>query len=79
MARGQRRRRGHVPARDVRPLDPHPAASVLDQMTGHQMPGGCDDCTAYQTLDRHVTGVYLLVVHHDDTCPAYRALPRSTP
>lgn len=74
MARGQRRRRGQAPTGDARPV-----SNVLDQMTGHRMPGGCDDCTAYQTLDRHETGVYLLVVHHDDTCPAYRALPRSTP
>lgn len=48
--------------------------SVLDAMTGHRMPGGCDDCTAFQTLDRHDSGVYLLTVHHDDTCPSYRGM-----
>lgn len=47
--------------------------SALDAMTGHRMPGGCDDCDAYQTVrrlpdDRH-GGVFVLTVHHDDTCP----------
>ncbi len=57
MARGHRRQRGHVPVEDVRPAP--------------RLPGGCDDCAAYRTLV--VTrGVYLLTVHHDDTCPSYR-------
>lgn len=56
--------------RKLRPQTAVP--SVLDSMTGHRLPDGCDDCTAYQTLDRHDTGVYVLTVHHDDTCPTYR-------
>jgi len=59
-------------SRRLRPQTTVP--SVLDAMTGHRMPGGCKDCSAYQTLDRHDTGVYILTVHHDDTCPAYRQL-----
>lgn len=61
---------GHTPRRDDRPVP-----SALDAMTGHRMPGGCDDCTAHQALDV-VSGVYVLTVHHDDTCPSYRGMTR---
>ena len=50
--------------------------SRLDAMTGHRMPGGCDDCLAYQTMTREADGLYELLVHHDDTCPFYRGLKR---
>ena len=45
---------------------------VLGAITGRRIPGGCDDCTAYQTVQQHTPGVFVLTVHHDDTCPAYR-------
>ncbi len=44
-------------------------ASVLDQLTGHRIPGGCDDCDAYQTMTKRDNGVFRVTVHHDDTCP----------
>lgn len=50
--------------------------STLDAMTGHRMPGGCDDCNAYQVMTCKSDGVYELQVHHDDTCPFYRGLKR---
>ena len=47
--------------------------SALEAMTGHRIPGGCDDCDAYQTVERRPDdawgGVYVLTVHHDDGCP----------
>ncbi len=43
-------------------------------MTGHRMPGGCDDCHAYQTVTKQATGVYVLAVCHDDGCPLYRGM-----
>ena len=46
------------------------AASALDAMTGRRLPGGCDDCTAYQVMSRCADGLYLLTVHHDPTCPS---------
>ena len=56
---------------------PHAAQrSALDAMTGHRMPGGCDDCDAYQTMTRGSEGLYELLVHHDHTCPYYRGLKR---
>ena len=47
-------------------------ASYLDSMTGHRMPGGCDDCDAYQTVTREAEGMYRMLVHHDATCPFYQ-------
>lgn len=43
--------------------------SSLDALTGHKMPGGCDDCTAYQVMTCVADGLYVLTVHHDATCP----------
>lgn len=47
--------------------------SALQDMTGRRLPGGCDDCGAYQVLSRLPSDayghVYVLTVHHDDTCP----------
>ena len=55
-------------------------AGVLGGFTGRRLHGGCDDCHAYQTIEQQASGVYVLTVHHDSTCPAYRALrPRRTP
>jgi hypothetical protein len=48
--------------------------SALDAMTGHRIPGGCDDCDAYQTVTHADAGVYVLTVHHDDTCPQLLAM-----
>ena len=47
-------------------------SQTLDAMTGKRIPGGCDDCDAYQVMVRCEAGVYVLEVHHDDTCPFYR-------
>lgn len=44
---------------------------VFDAMGDHRIPGGCTDCDAFQTVHRD-HGLYLLTVHHDDTCPYYR-------
>jgi hypothetical protein len=52
-----------------------PVPSALDGLTGRRLPGGCDDCTAFQTIEQQAPGVYVLLVHHDNTCPAYRAVP----
>jgi hypothetical protein len=43
--------------------------SALDAMTGRRLPGGCDDCAAYQVMSRCADGLYVLTVHHDPTCP----------
>jgi hypothetical protein len=35
---------------------------------GPEVPGGCEDCDAYQTGEE-VDGIFMLQVHHDDDCP----------
>ena len=49
--------------------------SDLDQlfaaMAGRQIPGGCDDCDAYQTMTQQ-HGIHVINIHHDDTCPTWR-------
>jgi len=60
-----------TPAEDV--LTP-----LLADHVGAQVAGGCDDCDAYQTIDVSRAPVYLIRVHHDDTCPAFRRIDRST-
>lgn len=42
--------------------------SFFDQLVGHRIEGGCEDCTAYQTVQEH-GGMYVVLVLHDDTCP----------
>jgi len=60
--------------------DRKPIASALDAMTGSRIPGGCDDCDAYQTVARRPNdtwgGVYVLTVHHDDECPFLTGVTR---
>jgi hypothetical protein len=40
---------------------------------GEQIPGGCDSCDAYQTVDTPTPGIHMITVHHDDWCPFLRA------
>lgn len=51
------------------PAGSSPLSSALDAMTGRRLPGGCDDCNAYQTVTQADQGMYVLTVHHDDDCP----------
>lgn len=44
------------------------------RLEGKQIPGGCEDCGAFQTLEADSLGIYVLRIHHDDTCPAYRSM-----
>jgi hypothetical protein len=45
---------------------------VFAPLVGLQIPGGCDDCNAYQTVEK-VDVMWLIRVHHDRTCPWYAA------
>ncbi len=51
--------------------------SFLDEMAaleGMRVPGGCDDCSAYQTVDASQAPIYRINIHHDESCPAYQAV-----
>jgi hypothetical protein len=45
----------------------------FSNLTGQEIPGGCDGCDAFQTVREEEPGVWVLVVHHDDDCRFYRA------
>ena len=51
--------------------------SIFQNLQGRRIPGGCVDCTAYQTVREDAPNVYVVVVHHDDTCPTLRRIERS--
>lgn len=44
---------------------------LLAPLDGATVPGGCDRCTAYQTVRPIAAGIWSITVHHDDTCPDY--------
>ena len=48
---------------------------LFHSLTGRPLPGGCDDCDAFQIMEEDKThpGVWHLVIHHDDECPLWRA------
>jgi hypothetical protein len=46
----------------------------FDELKDQRIPGGCDHCDAYQTMELAPPGVHVLTVHHDDDCPAMRSV-----
>jgi hypothetical protein len=42
---------------------------LLRSLIPKVVPGGCDACDAYQTMDEAHPGVFVSTVHHDDDCP----------
>lgn len=46
---------------------------LFDQTDDRPIPGGCDSCDAYQTMQVVSPGVYVMNVHHDDWCPVLRS------
>jgi hypothetical protein len=52
--------------------------SELDDLFGElkdrAIPGGCDSCDAYQTVETLSPGINIIHVNHDDWCPVYRSM-----
>ncbi len=51
--------------------------SFLDELgalDGQRIPGGCDDCSAYQTIDGSHAPFFRINICHAETCPSYRAM-----
>lgn len=44
---------------------------VFRAMEGVRVPGGCEHCDAYQTIEANYWGsrIHRICVHHDDWCP----------
>lgn len=60
----------HLPGHGMSFLD------ELGALDGQRIPGGCDDCSAYQTIDASQAPIYRVNVHHDESCPSYLAMRR---
>lgn len=50
---------------------------VFGGMDGERIPGGCDSCSAYQTVEPVREGIWVMAVHHDDACPWWREYQRT--
>ena len=42
-------------------------------LAGREIPSGCNECDAHQTMTEMSPGIWFLTVHHDDWCPFMRA------
>jgi hypothetical protein len=51
-------------------------AQILGPLDGARVPGGCEVCNAYQTVQPDAPGVWMIRVHHDDWCPQLARLAR---
>lgn len=70
---------GRVPGMDdPRRLSPSQAriARLVGPLDGTRIPGGCDTCDAYQTVEPVLSGWWNISVHHDDWCPTLAAMER---
>jgi hypothetical protein len=45
---------------------------ILGPLDGAEIPGGCDNCDAHQTVRPLEHGVWNVTVHHDPWCPTLR-------
>lgn len=43
--------------------------NALGRLDGARIPGGCDSCNAYQTVEPLEAGVWMINVFHDERCP----------
>ena len=41
---------------------------TLGPLQGSKIPGGCESCNAYQTVEPTMAGAWHIRVHHDDDC-----------
>jgi hypothetical protein len=42
---------------------------AFGELEGRAIPGGCQDCDAFQRLVRSDEGVWDLTTYHDNSCP----------
>lgn len=46
---------------------------LFREAEGKRIPGGCDQCEAYQIVESVSPGVWHLAIRHDADCPILRA------
>lgn len=52
---------------------------LLGPLDGAKIPGGCDQCDAYQTTALVDASVWEITVHHDPGCPILAAHEKRRP
>lgn len=58
----------------------NPVSDFIAAMDGARIPGGCDQCGAYQVVRARAYGhrnVHMVTVHHDDWCPVLAAIEKA--
>jgi hypothetical protein len=51
-------------------------ARQLGPLDGKRIPGGCETCNAYQTIEPVEAGMWMINVHHDEWCPTLATIER---
>jgi hypothetical protein len=51
---------------------------LFASLAGQEIPGGCSECSAYQTVREEVPRIFRLLIHHDNDCPVLRAAKAGT-
>lgn len=53
-----------------------PLVNVLGPLEGAEIPGGCDQCDAYQKLRAESAGVWAVDVFHEYACPVLKTIEK---
>lgn len=48
--------------------------SLLEQLAGKRVRGGCPDCDAYTDYVKRGRGIFVARIQHDVTCPLLRKM-----
>ena len=67
------------PDPDNRVTEGRPLGDVLAALNAIEFDGGCDDCPAYQTIKTVRSGVHVVTVHHEDSCPTWGSIRHRYP
>jgi hypothetical protein len=61
------------------PGQPNPVSEMIAALDGAQIPGGCDQCDAYQVVQARAghRDVHVVRVFHDDDCPVLLAIKKA--
>jgi len=51
-----------------------PIVNLFGPLDGGQLPGGCNLCDAFQTIEPATIGVWTIIVHHDNGCPRFAVI-----
>jgi hypothetical protein len=47
---------------------------IFGELHDRAIRGGCDSCSAFQTVETLEPGIHVIHINHDDWCPLYRSM-----